>query len=292
VGFNDFQKIGQLLRRVRAKIQDDTDVLWTHFNDTKSFIEDLESDIKAIENCDRKTLEKIKVNFLPTSTYQEISLSNIQISKLKNEIKSNECKKFLCICVNHNKLKNMLHNVPNKDFLINACSYHCAYNCNKKEKININESIKIKSTEANSDPTDPIIEEPTFSKLKLFEYQKRTVKWIVNTEINQKKLNYSFNDEVYFGDIVYDTIKKDFIYVEDRKKITFKGGLLGDEMGLGKTFEMITLSLLNQSKNISFYKNDEEFLCSRATLILSPNHLSNQWIREFKKTINDEYNLL
>ena len=76
VGFNDFQKIGQLLRRVRAKIQDDTDVLWTHFNDTKSFIEDLESDIKAIENCDRKTLEKIKINFLPTSTYQEISLSN------------------------------------------------------------------------------------------------------------------------------------------------------------------------------------------------------------------------
>jgi len=76
VGFNDFNKIGQLLRNLRAKIQDDTDVLWTHFNDTKSFIEELESDIKAIESCDRKTLEKIKINFLPTSTYQEISLSN------------------------------------------------------------------------------------------------------------------------------------------------------------------------------------------------------------------------
>lgn len=76
VGFNNFQKIGQLLRKIRAKIQDDTDVLWTHYNDTKTFIEDLESDIKAIENCDRKTLEKIKINFLPTSTYQEISLSN------------------------------------------------------------------------------------------------------------------------------------------------------------------------------------------------------------------------
>lgn len=76
VGFNDFQKIGQLLRKLRAKIQDETDVLWTQFKDTKSFIEDLESDIKAIENCDRKTLKKIKINFLPTSTYQEISLSN------------------------------------------------------------------------------------------------------------------------------------------------------------------------------------------------------------------------
>lgn len=76
VGFNDFQKIGQLLRKIKAKIQDDTDVLWTHYNDTKTFIEDLESDIKSIENCDRKTLEKIKINFLPTSTYQEISISN------------------------------------------------------------------------------------------------------------------------------------------------------------------------------------------------------------------------
>lgn len=75
-GFNDFQKIGQLLRKIKAKIQDDTDVLWTNYNDTKTFIKDLESDIKAIENCDRKTLEKIKINFLPTSTYQEISLSN------------------------------------------------------------------------------------------------------------------------------------------------------------------------------------------------------------------------
>jgi hypothetical protein len=76
VGFNDFQKIGQLLRKIKAKIQNDTDVLWTHYNDTKVLIEDLESDIKAIENCDRKKLEKIKINFLPTSTYQEISLSN------------------------------------------------------------------------------------------------------------------------------------------------------------------------------------------------------------------------
>lgn len=76
VGLNDFHEIGQLLRNLRAKIQDDTDVLSTHFNDTKSIIEELESDIKAIESFDRKTLEKIKINFLPTSTYQEISLSN------------------------------------------------------------------------------------------------------------------------------------------------------------------------------------------------------------------------
>ncbi len=75
-GFNDFQKIGQLLRKLRAKIQGDTNVMWTYLDDTKSFIQELESDIVAIENCDKKTLDKIKISFLPTSTYQEISLSN------------------------------------------------------------------------------------------------------------------------------------------------------------------------------------------------------------------------
>ena len=191
---------------------------------------------------------------------------------------SDECKKFLCVCVNHQKLKNMLNNIPNKDFLINACSYHCAYNSNKKQKININESIKIKSAESNSDPTDPIIEEPNFSKLKLFEYQKRTVKWLVNTELNQNKLNYSFNDEIFFGDIVFDSVKKEFIGTENRKKIHFYGGLLADEVGLGKTWEMICASLMNQAKDLNYF-SDDVFLNSKATVVICQNQLAEQWIR-------------
>ncbi len=197
--------------------------------------------------------------------------------------------KILCVCVNHELLKKHLQNIPNKEFLINACSYHCAYTNSVKVNKNINELVKLKSANANADPTDPIIEQPSFAKLNMFDYQKRTLNWLVETEKRNKKLNYSFNDEVFFGDIVYDSVKKDFILVEDRKQIKFKGGLLGDEMGLGKTFEMISLSVLNEQKEISYFKNDD--ICSRATLILSPNHLSNQWIREFKKTVKDEYNL-
>jgi SNF2 family DNA or RNA helicase len=200
--------------------------------------------------------------------------------------------KIMCVCVNHNKLKNSLQNIPNRNFLINCCSYHCAYTNSMKTNKNINELvklIKLKSADANADPTDPIIEQPTFAKLNMFDYQKRTLNWLVETEKRNKKINYSFNDEVFFGDIVYDSVKKDFILVEDRKQIKFRGGLLGDEMGLGKTFEMISLSVLNDSKEISYFRNDD--VCSRATLILSPNHLSNQWIREFKKTVKDEYDL-
>ena len=203
---------------------------------------------------------------------------------------NNEIKKFLCVSVNHQKLKDKLNNIPNKKFLEDACSFHCAYNCTKKEKININEMIKIKSAEANSDPTDPIIEEPTFSKLKLFEYQKRTVKWIVDTEIKQNKLNYSFNDEIFFGDIVFDSVKKEFINTENRKKIKFFGGLLADEVGLGKTWEMICASLMNQSKNLNYFE-DSILLNSKATLVICQNQLAEQWIREFDKTILPEFNL-
>jgi SNF2 family DNA or RNA helicase len=219
--------------------------------------------------------------------FYQLSFFKIPKTKIDNE------KKILIVCINHDKLKKNLNNIPNKDFLITACSYHCAYigiyNSNKIKK-NINELIKVKSIESNSDPTDPIIKEPTFSKLKLFEYQKRTVKWIVNTELEKRELNYSFNDEVFFGDIVYDSVKKIFISTEDRKKIIWYGGLLADEVGLGKTWEMICASLMNPSKNISYYK-DPEYLCSKATLIVCQNHLAKQWIREFEKTIKEEYNL-
>ena len=228
-----------------------------------------------------KLPENLDINF-----YQ---LSFFKILKTQTENDKN----FLTVCVNHQKLKETLNNIPNKDFLINACSYHCAYTTaanNKRDKSNINELIKIKSAESNSDPTDPIIEEPTFSNLKLFEYQKRTVKWIVDTELQKIQLNYSFNDEIFFGDIVYDSVKKSFISTEDRKKINWYGGLLADEVGLGKTWEMICASLMNPSRNISYY-NDPHYLCSKATLVVCQNHLAKQWIREFEKTIKEDYNL-
>lgn len=199
-------------------------------------------------------------------------------------------KKFLTVCVNHQKLKDNIDNIPNKYFLIDTCSWHCAYNMTKKEQQKTNDLIKLKSIEANTDPTDPIIEEPSFTNLSLFQYQKRTIKWILDTELQKRKINYSHNDEIYFGDIVYDSVRKSFIPFEDRKKITFTGGLIADEMGLGKTFEMIVASLMNPSTDIS-YLSDDIYLKSRATLIICQNQLAKQWIREFEKTIKPEYNL-
>ena len=256
-------------------------------------IEDLySSDYKCITGMDAINAFNNYGGMYKLSKDLDLDFYQLSFFTMPKTEKDNE-KKFMTVCVNHDKLRKHIDNIPNKDFLINACFYHCAYNGvanSKKIKKNINETIKIKSADSNSDPTDPIIEEPTFSKLKLFEYQKRTVKWLVNTELEKRELNYSFNDEIFFGNIVYDSVKKSFISTEDRKKITWHGGLLADEVGLGKTWEMICASLMNPPKNISYY-NDPEYLCSKATLIVCQNHLAKQWVREFEKTINSEYNL-
>ena len=71
---------------------------------------------------------------LDTDFYQ---LSFYQIPNIN---KDNEIK-ILTICVNHQKLKDHLNNIPNKNFLINACSYHCMYTTSEntqKDKKQIN----------------------------------------------------------------------------------------------------------------------------------------------------------
>lgn len=212
--------------------------------------------------------------------------------------------KILCVCINHQKLYSQLGNdfnndkIPNIDFFKKACLKHFDYTVNKNN-IDINELIKIKASQSNTDLTDPIIEDPSFIKLKLFDYQKKTIKWLTDKEKNINTINYSTtrNNIIYFGDLIYQIfyLGGTFILKNSLEKIEFKGGLLADEMGLGKTLEIITMSLLNPAVDISYFQSkfelDESLLCSRATLILSPNHLSNQWIREFTKTVHDSYNL-
>ncbi len=200
--------------------------------------------------------------------------------------------------INHNLLNHNINNIPNKEFLIKACSCHNSYskytvNNNKfttldERKRNL---VQLADT-SNTDRTDPIIENPTFTKINLFDYQRRTVKWMYDKEKTTPHISYSFNDEIYFGMYVFDTIRKDFISVKNRKNITFNGGLLADEVGLGKTFQTIALSLLNPPQNITYYNPTIKRLQSRATLIICPNQLCNQWIREITKTIKDDYKVI
>lgn len=130
--------------------------------------------------------------------------------------------------------------------------------------------------------------EDNITKLKLYEYQKCNIKWMLDIEQRKEKINK--HEIVKFGNLIHDMYTND-IYHKDEEELRFKGGCLADEVGLGKTIQMITLTLKNQPKNIDYFKkiNGEYELCSSATLILCPNHLCNQWKKEFNN-IKKEYN--
>lgn len=74
--YKDFQKVADILNQIKSFITKDTDTVWAGFENVNKFLEELNQDIEKIENCDLQTLEKVHVEFLPTCTYQELSMSN------------------------------------------------------------------------------------------------------------------------------------------------------------------------------------------------------------------------
>lgn len=74
--FEDFQKVAELLLQIRGYITEKSDIVWAGFDNVEAFLEELNKDIVNIQLCDFQTLKKVKLHFLPTSVYQELSLSN------------------------------------------------------------------------------------------------------------------------------------------------------------------------------------------------------------------------
>ena len=74
------------------------------------------------------------------------------------------------------------------------------------------------------------------------------------------------------------------------KKCIFKGGGLFDEVGMGKTLQIISLINENKSKSKDLIKNNKIY--SKATLIIVPNHLCGQWLREFEYHLENKINII
>jgi len=133
---------------------------------------------------------------------------------------------------------------------------------------------------------DALIKQPLWLQKKLYDYQKKNIKWMYEYEKKNNIFYYTLNDSLIINInnneiIIYDIVSHKF-YLE-YKHIEFKGGALIDEVGLGKTIQLITLSLLNKSNIIEYIKND--MLYTKATLILCPNQIAIQWKNEFQKMI-------
>ncbi|MEW5677222.1 hypothetical protein ABGT15_12985 [Flavobacterium enshiense] len=74
--YESFKKVSKLLRIIKDKLNSETDIVWTRFDNPETLKAKIIHDIEKIELCDYETLEKVKEEFLPTCTYQELSISN------------------------------------------------------------------------------------------------------------------------------------------------------------------------------------------------------------------------
>lgn len=224
--------------------------------------------------------------------------------------------KYLIIGININKIKDSFLNkkvIPNEDILHKL--FHYNYNYENKFKymqcvndflntttelykhhitnehcnndfINKIISILIKNILINTgDITDKFIIQPSFLTINLYNFQKRTIKWMLDKEINDETIYLDIKKKFLTNDIYYDIYNKIFIIDSDGTKIKFHGGALIDDVGLGKTIQMITLSLLNPFKMKPYIDIQNKKIYSKATLIICPTQLCNQWYNEITTKI-------
>lgn len=193
--------------------------------------------------------------------------------------------------------------IPNKDFLNLLCNYHTLYrkstdgvdildkNYDSKKITENSKSITSNAMVPNAELADPMEPSPPYALIPLYNYQKRTVKWMLNKEREPVSIYYNRNEEIIIGDVVYDSGTQDFMLADGRDKLVFKGGALIDEVGLGKTYQMLITSLTNPAKNINYVQKGLKKFFSKATLVVCPNQLCGQWEREIKKMINESHNV-
>lgn len=72
----EFQKIIEILVAIKNTVDSKTDVVWTKFDSSDELISDLDKKINRLQSSDYDTLADVYLMFLPTGTYQELSISN------------------------------------------------------------------------------------------------------------------------------------------------------------------------------------------------------------------------
>jgi SNF2 family DNA or RNA helicase len=211
--------------------------------------------------------------------------------------------RFLVFFVNTKNLEEYYdkkNEVPELDFLITLCDYDTKYKnggfesvseTEKKNKKNKNiKDIITTVINPNSDPTDPIEQQPKFAKLQLYEYQKKSIKWMLTRELDKKHISLN-QREIVLGNIIIDMYGRKVLKNDDREILEFNGGALIDEVGLGKTYQTITMSLCNPQKNQKYLWGSDEEIHTKATLVICPNQLVGQWIREIENVLENDSNV-
>ena len=70
------QELIDIIRQLKEKITDDSDMVWTRYESAKELRDELETYLIDLETDDIICMEKLSFLFLPTASLQEHSISN------------------------------------------------------------------------------------------------------------------------------------------------------------------------------------------------------------------------
>lgn len=65
-----------ILLRVKENNNDDSDFVWTSYDNVNEFYKDIDRYIIQLEKSDKEILDEIYNHFLPTATFQELAMAN------------------------------------------------------------------------------------------------------------------------------------------------------------------------------------------------------------------------
>ena len=76
INLENMLEIIKLVEIIKSKITSDTDLMWTHYNSIEELITEIDFNSKLLEAKNDQGLEFFLMSFLPTGTFQEISIQN------------------------------------------------------------------------------------------------------------------------------------------------------------------------------------------------------------------------
>ncbi|TPX56319.1 hypothetical protein CcCBS67573_g09366 [Chytriomyces confervae] len=134
--------------------------------------------------------------------------------------------------------------------------------------------------------------------LQLFDYQLRTLAWMQGVEDGEQSLFYApnlFPVDDGAGDMWFDMRSKSFIKrdIDAQQPRNVTSGIIADKPGVGKTITTLALCHSRPFEDQDFlYSMHKDMFRSKATLILVPNNIADQWEQEIRKCLGDSVSVI